>query len=346
MIRTLNFQAMGCQMLAALDTPAENGPARLERVPVWFEAWEQALSRFREDSELNRLNRSAGVDTPVSRALWSVFAAARDAERRSGGLVTPAVLEALLAAGYDRSFAELAGTETAPGEHAPQATVSPEASAVAQAAASAKATASAEAARRPVPAPSSTEAFTAEAGGLSAVRLDPRRRSLRLPPGLRLDFGGVAKGWAAHEAARRLKLYGPALVDAGGDIAISGLQSGGQPWPVGVADPFEPDRDLDVLHLGRCGVATSGRDYRRWQQGGAWKHHIIDPRTGRPAETDLISVTVIAPDVMEAEMAAKRALILGSRAGLAWIEASPTLAALLILDDGRRLDSRRFIRYL
>lgn len=313
MIRTLNFRAMGCQMLAAVDTPAANGRDRLARVPAWFEAWEQALSRFREDSELNRLNRSAGVETPVSETLWSVFAAAREAEQRSGGLVTPAVLDALLAAGYDRSFTELAGA--AAGHAAPQA------------------------------GPASTEA-AAPAGDLSAVAADPHRRSLRLPPGLHLDFGGVAKGWAAHEAARRLKLYGPALVDAGGDIAISGRQSGGQPWPVAVADPFEPDRDLDVLQLGRCGVATSGLDYRRWQQGGAWKHHIIDPRSGRPAETDLISVTVIALNVMEAEMAAKRALILGSRAGLAWIEANPTLAALLVLDDGRRLDSDRLVRYL
>ncbi len=118
-------------------------------------------------------------------------------------------------------------------------------------------------------------------------------------------LGGVAKGWAAQQAMRRLKQYGPALVDAGGDIAVSGLKAGGQPWLVGIDDPWHVAENLGTLRLGRCGVATSGRDHRRWQQDGRWQHHIIDPRTGEPAVTDVLTATVVAPNVMEAEMAAK-----------------------------------------
>lgn len=174
------------------------------------------------------------------------------------------------------------------------------------------------------------------------IAWDAGNRQIYLPPGVGLDFGGVAKGWAAQQAVRRLRAYGPALVDAGGDIAISGLQRDGEGWPVGVADPFQPGADIGVLNLASGGVATSGIDYRRWQQGGAWKHHIIDPRTGQPAETDLLSVTVIAPSLLEAEMAAKTALISGSQDGLAWLAAQPGLEGLLVLQSRQQLFTHNF----
>ena len=72
-----------------------------------------------------------------------------------------------------------------------------------------------------------------------------------------------------------------------------------------------------------------------------WYHHILDPRTGRPAETDVLSATVAGPSAVRAEMAAKAALILGSRAGLAWLEARPEMAGLLVLENGHVLRSAR-----
>ena len=129
-------------------------------------------------------------------------------------------------------------------------------------------------------------------------------------------------------------------MEAGGDIAVSGPRRNGAPWPIGVADPHLPESDLAVLALERGGVATSGRDYRRWRQDGVWRHHILDPRTGQPAVTEVLSATVVAPSATEAEVAAKAALILGEAAGLAWIEAAPGCAAMLVLDDGRLRHSR------
>ena len=98
--------------------------------------------------------------------------------------------------------------------------------------------------------------------------------------------------------------------------------------------------------LVRGAVATSGRDYRRWQKGGVAQHHIIDPRTGQPAQTDVLTATIIAADGPTAEVAAKVALILGSHAGMAWLEERPTLAGLLVLEDGRVLQSHRMDIYL
>ena len=116
-------------------------------------------------------------------------------------------------------------------------------------------------------------------------------------------------------------------------------------WPVTVDDPFRPGEIIATLGLGACGVATSGTDYRRWKQGGRWNHHIIDPRTGQPAQTDLISATIIAPTVTQAEMAAKTALILGSQRGLEWIEARPEFSTLLVLETGEILFSHHMQQF-
>jgi thiamine biosynthesis lipoprotein len=305
MINKREFKAMGCHMLAALDLPVENPSTQLEQVPGWFETWEQSLSRFREMSELSLLNSSAGTPLPVSETLWDVLQTALEAERLSFGLVTPAVLDALVMAGYDRSFNQL------------------------------------------TPAPSNLMMdYFAPVGLLSEVLLDESNRTVCLLPGLRLDFGGIAKGWAADQATRRLAAYGPALVNAGGDISVSGPQSNGESWPIGITDPFNPEANLEILMIEQGGVATSGKDYRRWQQGGIWQHHIIDPRTGMPAQTDVLTATVIAPSAVEAEVAAKVALISGSRAGFEWLESNSSLAGMLVLEDGQCIYSQRFPQYL
>lgn len=179
------------------------------------------------------------------------------------------------------------------------------------------------------------------------IRLEAATRTVTLPVGARLDLGGTAKGWVAREAVRRLSAAGPALVDAGGDIAVSGAMADGGPWPIAIVSPFgAAEESLAVLQLASGAVATSGRDYRRWRQGGQEQHHLIDPRTGRPAVTDVLAATVVAADCGSAELAAKTALILGSRDGMAWIEARPELAACLVLEGGRVLHSRGLTRFL
>ena len=304
-MRQIEFRAMGCKIFAALDSPSGRNTRRLEQLPVWFEAWEQTLSRFRQDSELSLLNQSAGTPVRVSDTLWEVFQVAQRAESTSGGLVTPMILNALVLAGYNQSFEEVPHEQFySPHKYRTQTSVH------------------------------------------SGTTCNVEERTICLSPGLQLDYGGVAKGWAAHQAAQRLKAYGSALVNAGGDIAISSLQDGGQPWSVSVENPFDSESDLETLELGRCGVATSGKDYRRWKLDGVWSHHIIDPRTGQPAETDVLTSTVIAPTVMEAEMAAKVVLISGSQSGLAWLDAHPQMAGLLVLDNGKLLYSQQIEKYL
>lgn len=304
----LAFRAMGSEVLAVIDREGRRAERLLGQVPRWFAGWEERLSRFRPESELSRLNRCPGQAVPVSRTLWRVLRAALRAAVESDGLVLPTVLPALEAAGYDRDFAEVRGDRP---DHPHRDTPS-----------------------------------TLMVAPLAAVALDPEHRTVRLTPGARLDFGGVAKGWAADLAAQRLGRHGPALVDAGGDIAVVGVPRGLPGWPIGIADPLTPGRQIALLCLTRGGVATSGRDVRRWWSGGELRHHIIDPRTGRPAATDLLTATVIAPSAREAEVAAKTVLILGRRDGLAWLERRGDLAGLVVTDEGQIERSSRFDRYL
>jgi thiamine biosynthesis lipoprotein len=303
MLQKLKFRAMGCDMLVLLDSsePVDE----LEQVPQWFERWENTFSRFRLDSELSRINNSVRIPTQVSPDFAEVFELTRAIQQQTHGLVTPFLLDALIEAGYDRSFETLVPSMDFP-----------------------------------ITEPHPTQF------DLARIEWDTTTRMLYLPPELHLDFGGIVKGWAAHKTANKFKKYAPVLVDAAGDIAISGKRSNGEYWPVGVADPFHRSDNLDILKLPSCGVATSGKDRRRWQQHGIWRHHIIDPRTSLPAETDVLTATVIAPSSIQAEWAAKASLLLGSRAGLEWLDSKPELAGMLVLEDGQRSYSPAFEKYI
>lgn len=303
------FRAMGCDMLAALDRDGPAAAAKLRQVPQWFENWEQHFSRFRPDSELSRINRTHDRDVRISRPMQEVLRAALRASRQSGGLVTPALLDEIQEAGYDRSFSEIEVRQPA---------------------------------HSPAPAPAGIR-LAYGPSRVDSIRLHADK--VRLTGGVRLDLGGIAKGWAADRAVRLLRQSGPSLVDAGGDIAVNGPMSDGSPWPVGVIDPYDFEKRLDVVMLPRGGIATSGKNRRRWLLDRVWKHHIIDPRSGQPAQTDVLTATVIGPSAQAAEIAAKVILISGSYQGTDWLEERPELAGLIVLDDGEVVYSRRWLQY-
>ena len=123
--------------------------------------------------------------------------------------------------------------------------------------------------------------------------------TILLERGTHLDLGGIGKGYAVDRVARHLAAVGNCLVNAGGDLAVAGGA-----WPIGITD------DLTV-ELTRGAIATSGRDRRHWRRGDCALHHLIDPRTGRPAETDLVRVTVVGESAVEAEVLAKVAFLGG-----------------------------------
>lgn len=169
----------------------------------------------------------------------------------------------------------------------------------------------------------------AQPGRWQELRLDAGRQAVWLPAGVRLDFGGIGKGYTAAAAVRLLSEAGPALVDAGGDLVAGAPPAGLPGWPVAVAAPGgEEAADLFHLWLANAALATSGTDYRHWRRNGRLVHHLIDPRTGRPAESDLVAVTVLAPTAAAAEAWATATLIAGQEAGSAMLTARGLAGAL------------------
>jgi thiamine biosynthesis lipoprotein len=180
----------------------------------------------------------------------------------------------------------------------------------------------------------------------SAIRLDAKQHTVTLPIGVRLDLGGIVKGWAVQQAAGQLAKYGPCLIDAGGDIMTMGTAPGAASWAIEIADPFDLAHDVTTLHIHDQAVATSGIDRRRWLRNGSWQHHLIDPRTGRPSDSDLLTATVIAPTTVEAEVYAKTVFLLGAEAGLRLATHRPGLAACVITASGQTLLSDSMEAYL
>ena len=248
-------------------------------VGILFEVWEQRLSRFRADSELSQLNAAAGGWQDVSPLLHSILTASLQAARTTGGIFDPTILSALLEAGYDRTFEKLQPA--------------------------------------PAPAPSKAPRRERPAGAWRKIELEASR--VRLPAGVGLDFGGIAKGMAvdaAYEVLARRGLSGFAI-DAGGDLRVHGHPAGLPFWTVAVETGGE---DLTIT-IDHGALATSSTRGRRWTKGGREAHHLIDPRTGSPSTSGMVSATVAAAPCAEAEVAAKVALILGAGAGPGFLAA-------------------------
>jgi thiamine biosynthesis lipoprotein len=124
------------------------------------------------------------------------------------------------------------------------------------------------------------------------------------------------------------------MVNGGGDVYASGCPPGEDAWRVGVADPMQPERDLAVLSVVDRGVATSSSLKRSWQSGGVRLHHLIDPRTGRPSESDAVQVTVVARSALLADFHAKVALLHGFDTGLHYLENQDQVEGVIIRRDG------------
>ena len=159
---------------------------------------------------------------------------------------------------------------------------------------------------------------------------------IRRPDG-RVDPSGIVKGWAIRNAARLIDSAGHHnyCVEAGGDIQCRGYNEQGQRWRVGIRNPFDSAQVVKVLVPGDCGVATSGA-YDR----GA---HIYDPHTAKAASDEIASITVIGPDIYEADRFATAAFAMG-RGGIAFIESLPGLEGYAIDHGGIATMSSGFSR--
>jgi FAD:protein FMN transferase len=289
------FRAMGtmCSVAVTVVDP-DVGRARraLSAARAEVAACERALSRFMRESELSRLNASAGEWVAAGPRLRGALEAALRARRETGGLFDPTILPALAAAGYDRSYDQLS--------------------------------------ERPAQVPAGWRAG-------ARIELDPAGGRARIEHGAAADLGGIGKGYSAVRALEAMRAALPSvtggLVDLGGDVAVWGATPEGGPWRLAVADPRRRGARLGTVDVEAGGVATSGRDARRFGPGRRM-HHLIDPATGAPASAGPLAATVVARDVVEAEAHATALAIMPRMAAAAYVAARPNLGVVLVPDVG------------
>jgi len=176
--------------------------------------------------------------------------------------------------------------------------------------------------------------------GYRLVRLHPERRAVELlKPGMRLDLGGIAKGYAVDEALDTLRKHGVdrALVDAGGDIRLGGPPPDSPGWIIGVAALEADAPPSRYLWLADRAIATSGDTWQYVEIEGKRYSHLVDPRTGLGL-TDHSSVTVIAPDGITADALASAVSVLGPEEGLKLIENTPDTAAFIVRAPGGNVE--------
>ncbi|MBV8304198.1 MAG: FAD:protein FMN transferase [Acidimicrobiia bacterium] len=271
-------------------------PARLDAavaaVHAELDEIDGACSRFRPDSELEMINANAGTTVVASPLLIEAVTVALRAAELTDGDVIPTVGEAMQVLGYDRDFPA-------------------------------------------VPSDGDAVATVARVPGWQQIDVDRAAQTVRVPHGVRLDLGATAKALAADRAATRAAAVAGCgvLVSLGGDLAVAGSPPG-RGWEVRVTDDHAagPDAEGQTVLVHDGGLATSSTTVRRWARGGEELHHVVDPRTGRPAEEVWRTVSVAAASCVDANIASTAAIIRGEQAP-AWLE-SLGLPARLVLPEG------------
>ncbi|MDA8368033.1 MAG: FAD:protein FMN transferase [Actinomycetota bacterium] len=289
-----------CTDPGALVVAADMLRDELERV-------DRVASRFRDDSELAWVNRASGTAVTVSAELGELIAGALRGAQLSGGLLDPTVGRAVVDLGYDIDFARLRrGDRDDRGDRGTGG------------------------AREAGP---GTNSHPGEAPGWVSVAFDQRASTLRVPEGVLLDLDSTAKSATVDRAAARIasRVGCGVLVCIGGDLAAAGPPPAGG-WSVGVDDVSGSDDSPAVVSVSSGGLATSGTVARSWVHDGRVVHHLIDPRTGEPAESPWRTVSVAAASCVDANIAATGALILGAPAPQ-WL-AGAGLDARLVSHEG------------
>lgn len=277
-----SFEAMGTTINLWIDRGSgAAGRMAFNTAVTFIERFDRELSRFSDASALNELNRDPREEIPASTLVTRFVETAIWAARFSDGLIDPTVVDALESVGYRDS---LSGRERADLRGALEST------------------------------PERRSARANESSQWSRIAVDPDLSVIYRPAGVRLDSGGSGKGLAADMIAalwRQLLPDGTGwIVDCGGDMRLADAPISGS-YEISLINPLTPNSPM-TLSIGGGAVATSGIGSRVWRNAdGSHAHHLIDPATGLPAWTGLVSATALAPNAVEAETRAKLALLKG-----------------------------------
>ena len=269
----------------------------LDRAVERIEQLESRWSRFRADSEVTMLNNNAGRAVAVSSDTRLLVDRSIEAWRLTGGSFDPTLLDDLRRAGYDRSFESLGAESNRPA-------VSPR--------------------DRSIDAPGCTD-----------IRVDAA--TVTIPIGIGFDAGGIGKGLAADLVATELiaEGVGGVCINIGGDLRVIGESPSGEGWTLAIEHPLST-APIALVGLAEGAIATSSVLRRTWKLDGKTRHHLIDPATGEPSESDLALASVIAGEGWKAEVLAKAALLRGRAKAFDLIDAA---TAGLVVDHSGLIDA-------
>lgn len=270
MTASATWHAWSCLVRLVVDDDTCLVPAR-RRLETLMAEVGSSVNRFDPDSDLSRINRSAGSMVSVRARTLALVDAALDAAALTGGAVDPTVGMHMMHNGYAADIEFIRG----------QVVTLP-------------------------------TAKTPRQADWTRVQMNHEVRHIGVPVGIALDLGATAKSFTADMAALELSsFFGTAvLVEIGGDVSVGGRRANG--WTIAVGEQAGgPGQDICVS---RGGVATSSTTSRRWQSADGELHHIIDPRTGRPAVGPWRTVSVWSDTALQANTASTAAIVLGDEA--------------------------------
>jgi thiamine biosynthesis lipoprotein len=262
----------GWAMGSTLDIEVHGDPGLIEVARRRLAQLESDWSRFLPDSEISRCNTTRGVPVFVGRDTRSLVRHGISAWQRTAERCDPTVLDALVAAGYDRSFDAL-----------PRVTDDALAA----------------------------DTTRVAAPGCERIEIDDELGSVTLPVGTGFDPGAIGKGLAADIVAEELMEAGAAgvFISLGGDLRALGAPVGGDGWVVDILEPSVREASLGTIVLSEGAVATSTDRKRRWTRAGIEHHHVIDPLTGSSASATPALVTTIAGAAWWAEALATQLML-------------------------------------
>jgi len=290
-----SFDCFGgrCAVHVIGDGPCGSASEAVEAASEMLLGWHQQFSRFRATSELSALNADPRPEVPVTPLMARFVEAAWLAGSLTDGLVDATLVSEIESVGYSTDLEPRSDLIRSLELWPPR--------------------------RRAAPAP---------AGGWRTLEVSLTRGTVRRPPGVRIDSGGLAKGLFADVLSEILAEHDGFAVDCSGDLMIGG--AAGLRRPVDVESPFDGST-LHRFDVVRSGVATSGISRRSWLDAdGRPAHHLLDPATGRPAFTGVVQATALAPTALMAEVHAKAAVLSGPAGAAGRLPHG----GVIVLDDG------------
>ncbi len=289
--RSSESQIFAMDTVMNLTVYGGKADAALKAAASKIYALDDQLSATKKDSEVSRLNASAGVFTQVSEPVMKQIQTSLEVSERSGGAYDISIRPLVSLWGFDTNNAHV---------------------------------------------PSASEIAAAKQL-VNYRNIEVSGSAVKLKEGTQVTLAAIAKGYTSQTLINLFREMGvkSAVVSLGGNVQTLGTKPDGSKWRVGIQDPKSASGFVGVLETADMAVVTSGGYQRYFDEGGKRYHHILDPKTGYPADNGLISVTIVCPDGTLADALSTTLFVLGMERALEYWRTYGGFEAIFVTEDGK-----------